>query len=189
MSLLLFKRDETGLGHPSPEQISIGEIVINSVTGRLYTKLVDGSVIEFIGQKICFDPVPEIATYYENLLIANDVVSNFCCAGALLEFEVKKLKPEPTPYSFRLIELTNNSNPQEISIQDAQFSNYQETIPPVAPSTTPKIIPYRKAIVPVNMAISLNTTGISLFKFAVLSDLNRPPLIEKIITIRCQEAT
>jgi len=189
MSLLLFKRDETGLGHPAPEQLTVGEIVINSVTGKLYTKLIDGSVVEFIGQKICFDPVPEINTYYENVLITNDVVSNFCCSGAILEFEIKKLKPEPTPYSFRLIELTNNANPQEIEIQDAQFSTYEETIPPVAPSTTPTIIPYRKAIVPVNLAISLNTTSISLFKFAVLSDLNRPALIEKIITIKCQEGT
>lgn len=189
MSLLLFKRDETGLGHPAPEQLSVGEIVINSVTGKLYTKLVDGSVIEFIGQKICFDPLPEIYTYYENALISNDIVSDFCCAGALLEFEVKKLKPEPTAYSFRLTELTNNANPQDIAIQAAQFSVYEETIPPVAPSTTPTVITYRKAIVPVNLAISLNTTGISLFKFAILSDLNRPPLIEKIITIRCQEAT
>lgn len=188
MSLLLFKRDETGLGHPSPEQLSIGEIVINSITGKLYTKLVDGSVIEFIGQKICFDPVPEIFTYYENLLISNDIVSSFCCTGALLEFEVKKLKLEPAPYSFRLTELTNNADPQDISIQDAKFSVYEESIPPVAPSTTPTIITYRKAIVPVNLAINLSTQGISLFKFAVIGDPSRAPLIEKIITIRCQEA-
>lgn len=188
MSLLLFKRDETGLGHPAPEQLSVGEIVINSVTGKMYTKLVDGSVIEFIGQKICFDPVPDIFTYYENNLISNDIVSDFCCSGAILEFEVKKLKPEPTSYTFRLIELTNNANPQDITVQSAQFSDYEQTIPPVPPSTTPKVLSYRKAIVPVNLSITLNTSGISLFKFSVLSDLNRPPLIEKIVTIRCQES-
>lgn len=189
MSLLLFKRDETGLGHPAPEQLSVGEIVINSITGKLYTKLVDGSVIEFIGQKICFDPTPEIFTYYENALIANDIVTNFCCTGALLEFEVKKLKPEPTPYIFRLVELTNNANQTEISVQSAQFSTYEDTIAATPPSTNSTIISYRKAIVPVNIAITLNTTGISLFKFTVLSDLARPPIIEKIITIRCQEST
>lgn len=188
MSLLLFKRDETGLGHPAPEQLSVGEIVINSVTGKLYTKLVDGSVIEFIGQKICFDPLPEISTYYENVLISNDIVNNFCCAGALLEFEVKKLKLEPAPYSFTLTELTNNANPQEVAVQTAKFSVYDESIPPQPPSTTPTIITYRKAIVPINLAISLNTQGISLFKFAVIGDPSRPALIEKIITIRCQEA-
>jgi hypothetical protein len=188
MSLLLFKRDETGLGHPAPEQLSIGEIVINSVTGKLYTKLVDGSVIEFIGQKICFDPLPEISTYYENVLISNDIVTNFCCTGAILEFEVKKLKLEPAPYSFTLIELTNHANPQEITVQSAKFSVYNENIPAVAPSTTPATITYRKAIVPINLAINLNTQGISLFKFAVIGDPSRPPLIEKIITVRCQEA-
>lgn len=189
MSLLLFKRDEIGLGHPSPEQLTVGEIVINSVTGKIYTKLVDGSVIEFIGQKICFDPLPDITTYYENIIIANDIVSNFCCSGAIIEFEVKKLKPEPTPYTFRLIELTNNSNAQDIQVQDAKFSTYEETIEPVPPSTTATVLNYRKAIIPVNLSITGNTDGISLFKFSILSDLNRPPLIEKIITIRCQEIT
>ena len=115
-------------------------------------------------------------------------MSSFCCTGALLEFEVKKLKLEPAPYSFRLTELTNNADPQDISIQDAKFSVYEESIPPVAPSTTPTIITYRKAIVPVNLAINLSTQGISLFKFAVIGDPSRAPLIEKIITIRCQEA-
>lgn len=188
MSLLLLKRDETGLGHPAPEQLSVGELVMNSVTGKIYTKLTDGSIVEFIGQKICFDPLPEISTYYENTLISNDIVSNFCCAGALLEFEVKKLKPEPAPYSFQLIELTNNADPQQIQVQTAQFSSYTETIAPKPPATTPTTISYRKAIVPVNLAITLNTTGISLFKFAVISDENRPPILEKIITVRCQEA-
>jgi len=188
MSLLLFKRDETGLGHPAPEQLTVGEIVINSITGKLYTKLVDGSVIEFIGQKICFDPLPEILTYYENALISNDIVTNFCCTGALLEFEVKKLKPEPAPYTFTLTELTNNANPEEVSVQAAKFSTYEESIPAVPPSTTPTIITYRKAIVPINLAISLSTQGISLFKFAVIGDPGRPPLIEKIVTIRCQES-
>jgi hypothetical protein len=188
MSLLLFKRDETGLGHPSPEQLSIGEIVINSVTGKLYTKLVDGSIIEFIGQKICFDPLPEVFTYYENALISNDIVTNFCCTGALLEFEVKKLKLEPAPYSFRLTELTNNANPQDITVQSAKLSTYEESIPAVPPDTAPTIITYRKAIVPINLAINLSTQGISLFKFAVIGDPSRPPLIEKIVTIRCQES-
>ena len=38
---LLFKRDEVGDGQPSPDQVSVGELVMNSVTGRLYTKLID----------------------------------------------------------------------------------------------------------------------------------------------------
>jgi hypothetical protein len=188
MSLLLFKRDETGFGHPSPEQLSVGEIVINSVTGKLYTKLVDGSVIEFIGQKICFDPLPEIFTLYENSLISNDIVTNFCCTGALLEFEVKKLKLEPTPYSFRFIELTNNADPQDITIQAPKFSIYEEITPATPPSTTVTTLTYRKAIVPINLAINLSTQGISLFKFGVIGDPSRPPILEKIVTIRCQES-
>jgi hypothetical protein len=189
MSLLLFKRDETGSSHPSAEQLSVGEIVINSVTGKIYTKLVDGSVIEFIGQKICFDPLPEVFTLYENTPIYNDIVTDFCCTGAILEFEVKKLKLEPAPYSFRLTELTNNSDPKDVTIQVPKFSTYEEKIPPKPPSTAETIIQYRKAIVPINLAINLNTQGISLFKFAVIGDPSRPPLIEKIVTIRCKAST
>ena len=63
---LLLKRDITEEGFPAQDQIDVGELVINSVTGRLYTKLVDGSVVEFISQKICFDPIPEILFFYEN---------------------------------------------------------------------------------------------------------------------------
>lgn len=187
MSLLLLKRDETGLGHPAPEQLTVGELVINSVTGKLYTKLVDGAVVEFIGQQICFEPLPEIAVLYENVIITNDIIKNFCCTGALLEFEVSKLKPEPAPYSFALTELTTNSLPQDIQIQEAKYINYEETIPATPPNTAATIINYRKATVPVNLSITLNTTGISLFKFAVIADPARPPVLEKVITIQCQE--
>jgi len=187
MSLLLFKRDNTGTGYPAPEQLEVGEIVINSVTGKLYTKLVDGAIIEFIGQKICFDPAPEASLYYENVLVSNDIINQFCCAGALIEFEVKKLKQDPAVYGFELTELTSNTLPTDVSIQTPKYSLYEETIAPVPPATGSTTITYRKAIVPVNLSISGNSTGISLFKFSIIGDPNRPPLVDKIITIKCQD--
>lgn len=183
MSVLLFKRDELGTGHPAPEQIKVGELVINSVTGKIYTKLVNGSIVEFIGQKICFDPTPTIDLIYQGSLISNDTIDKFCCAGAVLEFEIKRMKPDPAQYVFEMSELTSNSLAQDIQIQLPQYSTYIEKT-----ETTDKNkidIEYRKAIVPVNLTIN-NVNNISLFKFTV--SLDNKKLIEKLITIKCQEA-
>lgn len=182
---LLLKRDEVGVGYPSPDQLEIGELVMNSVTGKLYSKLVDGSIVEWIGQKICFDPTPEVSTYYENILLSNDYISAFCCLGGIIEFEVSKLKLEPEEYDFEFVELTTNSNPSDIAIQPAKYSEY--TIPKPG-STNNATISVRKAIVPVNLAILNSQQTISIFKFTVISKtMNSKRLIEKIITIKCQD--
>jgi predicted transcriptional regulator len=185
MSVLLFKRDELGTGHPAPEQIKVGELVINSVTGKIYTKLVNGSIVEFIGQKICFDPTPTISLLYQGSIISNDTIDKFCCAGAILEFEVKQMKLAPTQYVFEMTELTSNSLAQDIQIQTPQYSTYTETVPAKDSQTPEATIEYRQALVPVNLSIN-NVNNISLFKFTV--SLDNKKLIEKIITIKCQEA-
>lgn len=187
MSLLLLKRDETGTGHPHSSQVNVGELVINSVTGKIYTKLVDGSIVEFIGQKICFDPTPTVSLIYENALINNDVIDNFCCAGALLQFEVQKMKRAPATYEFAVTELTSNALAQDIQIQLPEYFDYTEEVPG-ATAQDPKVtIEYRKAIVPVNLTISGDVNNLSLFKFTV--SLNNRKLTEKIFTIKCQERT
>lgn len=178
---LLLKRDENGNGFPSPDQVLIGELVINSVTGRLYSKLTDGSIVEWIAQKICFDPIPDISFAYESVTITNDIIEGFCCTGGILEFEISKLKPSPYNYSFELIELTNNTIPTDISIQMPKYSDY--TIP--NPTKTNETMPVRKAIVPVNLSISNSQQNISIFKFVVNSMTDNKKLIEKIITIKC----
>jgi len=181
---LLFKRDEQGDGFPSVDQVSIGELVMNSVTGKLYTKLTDGSVVEFVSQPVCFDPIPTINTYYENVLIANDNIDNYCCLGAILEFEVTQLKAEPYRYSFEFVELTTNTNMEDIIMQDAKYSDY--TIPKPG-TTTNETLPVRRAIIPINLAILNSQQNISIFKFSVISvSQNNKKLLEKIITIQCQ---
>lgn len=184
---LLFKRDESSDNSPSANQVSVGELVINSVTGKLYTKLVDGSIVEFIGQPICFEPTPSVVTYYENAVVNNDTIDNYCCVGAVLEFEVSELKSEPYMYNFEFVELTTNTDIEDIVIQTVQYSNY--TIPKPG-STTDETILVRKAIVPIELAIVNNQQDISIFKFSVLSATqNNKKLIEKIVTIRCQSET
>jgi hypothetical protein len=179
---LLLKRDESGNGFPSVDQVLVGELVINSVTGRLYTKLTDGSIVEWIAQKICFDPTPEIVLNYENTIVGNDIVENFCCLGGILEFEVSKLKLDPYQYSFELVELTTNSLPTDINVQSVKYSEY--TIPKPG-TTTNETISVRKGVVPVNLSISNNQQNISIFKFIVSSITDSKKLIEKIITIKC----
>lgn len=181
---LLLKRDETGSNHPSPDQLEVGELVINSVTGKLYSKLKDGTVVEWGSQKICFDPVPDINTYYENSSASNDMVNDFCCLGGILELEVLKLKDEPEEYSFEFVELTTNSSPELIEIQPAQYSKY--TIPKPGTTTNETII-VRKAIIPINISILNRQQDVSIFKFTVLSATQKnKKLIEKIVTIKCK---
>lgn len=180
---LLLKRDETGSGYPSPDQIEIGELVMNSVTGKLYSKLKDGSIVEWIGQRICFEPTPDIVTYYNNSVIINDSIDQFCCLGGILSFEVSKLKLEPEEYLFEFIELTNNSNIEDIQVQDAKFTQYN--IP--KPGSTTVTIPLRKAIVPINLAILNSQQPLSIFRFTVISKTqNNKKLAEKIVTVKCE---
>ena len=184
---LLFKRDESSDGSPSIDQVSIGELVMNSVTGKLYTKLIDGSIVEFVGQPVCFDPTPSVTTYYENVAINNDVVENYCCLGAILEFEVSQLKPEPYRYNFEFVELTTNTNTENIIIQTAKYSDY--TIPKPG-TTTNETISVRRAIVPIDLSILNSQQDISIFKFSVIAvTQNNKKLIEKIVTIKCQLET
>lgn len=187
---LLLKRDETSSGYPSPDQVSVGELVINSVTGRLYTKLIDGSIVEFGSQRICYDPVPTVNMFYENNTVVSDNIDKFCCAGAILTFEVLQLKTAPHEYSFQLIELTNNSAPEDIKIQEPQYLDYEITIPANTNggNTVPQTKIVRKAKVLINLSIN-NVNNISIFKFVVssITDGNKK-LTEKILTIKCQEA-
>ena len=100
---LLLKRDNTGDGFPSSDQVDVGELVINSKTGKLYSKLQDGSIIEWVGQKICFEPTPVLKMFYDSTEITNENIDDFCCLGAIIEFEIDMLKTAPYKYSFQFI--------------------------------------------------------------------------------------
>lgn len=183
---LLLKRDETGTSHPSPEQIEVGELVMNSVTGKLYSKLKDGSIVEWTGQRICFEPSPDIITYYNNIVIPNDSIEGYCCLGGIISFEVSKLKVEPEEYTFELVELTNNTHYNDIQVQDAKYTEY--TMP--KPGSTNITVPVRKAIVPINVSILNSQQTISIFKFIVISKTqNNKILAERIITVKCDTTT
>jgi hypothetical protein len=175
MSRFLLKRDDTSVNAPAPEQVAVGELVLNSKTGKLYTKLVSGDMIEYIGSKVCFSTIPTVKFYYEDKN-TGDIINNFCCAGGMLFIEIEKLKTEPADYSFSIVELTNNTTPNNIIINTAEYSVYTEN------SKT-----YRKAILPISISVNPDAyKNISIFKFNIFIDSNK--LSEHLITIQCIEA-
>ena len=177
---LLLKRDISADGFPSPDQIDVGELVINSKTGKLYSKLIDGSIVEYIGQKICFNPVPIISFIYKNQTISN--INDFCCAGDLMSVIVTNLKPGSIEYSYELTELTQNSAPNLLFVGEPKYENYEET-------KDGKTTTLRKATIPLNISVNPQSyTNISIFKFTVF-DTNNTRLTEHIFTFKCIEAS
>lgn len=160
MSLKL-KRDESSTNPPAPNQLEIGELVMNSKTGKLYTKLSSGIVVEFAGRQVCYAPVP---------MIAFDDVSNFCCNGDSLSVRVKGLQASNTNYTFVITELTNNSS--MFTITDVAYNNY-----------TDNGQAYGEATVLISAEID-GADPISLMKFTV--ELNNQQLTEKVISICCK---
>jgi len=182
---LKFKRDETSIVPPGKDQVDIGEIVINSVTGRLYTKTIAGEIVEFIGQKLCFNTVPEIKFYYEEADVG-DNVGSFCCSGGLIIAEINKLKPDPSQYSFDIVELTNNTIADNISLDTPRYRSYTDTVP--ADGDTPATeTELRQATVPVTIKVNpASYENISIFKFVVY--LDNIKLVEKLLTLTCLES-
>lgn len=175
MSKLLLKRDDQSESYPHPDQVDVGELVMNSVTGKLYSKLVDGSIVEWHSQKVCFDTVPIINFFYGSAS-AIDSLNNFCCAGDMLTVDVSELKVLPKEYSFEFTELTENTSSGSIIISPPQYTLYASTKEPT--------VTLRKALIPINLTIG-QTNNISIFKFTVLSEGKK--LIEKLLTIKCYE--
>lgn len=50
---IILKRDETTTNHPCADDLVVGELVLNAITGNLYTKLVSGQVVYFPGKAVC----------------------------------------------------------------------------------------------------------------------------------------
>ena len=167
---LKLKRDETTNGIPDFAQIDVGELVMNSVTGKLYTKLTDGSLVEFNSQKVCYGPIPSISY---------SAINNFCCFGDIVTVTVSDLLPEPKIYSFEFSELTNNNS--EVVVNSPSYSNYVlfggEGIP------SGQSVSLRKATIPINVSIN-GANNISIFKLGVVS--NNITVTEKTIAISCK---
>jgi len=166
------KRDISTINAPHPDQLEIGELALNAITGKLYTKLVSGKIVEYNGQLICAEKTP---------IISFSDVSSFCCYGDLLTVTVRELKDAPADYQFEIEDLSNNS--VNYSISAPIYSNYVVYPETATIESTPIPINLREAIVPISLSIE-GTKSISVLKFKVLLDNN--VITERTISISCR---
>jgi hypothetical protein len=161
---LKLKRDITSINPPAPNQLEVGELVINSKTGKLYTKLIDGTIVEFISRQVCYMPIPTIVF---------DDISNFCCAQPdTFSVKVRGLEASNTQYTFNVVELTDNN--AVFSTDSVSYNNYTDSGGGKA---------YNEAIIPVTGTI-LGSDSITILKFSVL--LNNQVITEKTVSICCK---
>lgn len=175
MSKFKIKRDVTSTNAPHPDQLEVGELALNAVTGKLYTKSISGKILEFVGKQICYEQLPTITF---------DNVSNFCCFGDLLNVKIIDLKAEPQEYIFELEDLTNNS--VEYTINSPIYENYNVYPEPTGTDLNEPLGPpitMRQAIVPINLTIAGNKP-ITMLKFKVVTD--NQEVAERTITISCK---
>jgi hypothetical protein len=163
---LILRHDITTTNAPAPSQLSVGELIINSITGKMYTKLVSGTVIEFVGQQVCFAKLPSISF---------DSVENFCCAGDILKVKVTDLLQQNS-YNFEITDISGNN--VDAYINTPIYSEYSST------QTDGSEVQYKEAIIPCSIAI-LGDKNISILKFTVIQD--NKELTSRIITISCQK--
>jgi hypothetical protein len=170
MGSLLIKNDQTTNNAPSPSQIAVGEIAINAVTGRLYIKLTNGTVVEFIGRQVCFSKTPAITF---------DDVSNFCCAGDILSVKVIDLLVG-ADYAFELEDISGNG--VSYTINSPVYTEYSYT-----PESSTTTVQLKEAIIPITINIT-GTKNLTILKFKIMGkggDINLE-LTSRIVSISCQ---
>lgn len=92
------KRDITTTNPPAADQLEVGEIVINATTGIIYSKLIDGTIVKWVGVPSSFSLVPSI-TFSD--------YSTFCCNGDTLTATINNLQ-EGESYTYEFTNLNNN---------------------------------------------------------------------------------
>ena len=83
------KRDISSNSAPAPNQIEVGELVVNAKTGIIYSKRVDGTVVKWIGSDLC-DTV-NVASGPPIPTIGFSDTSSFCCGGRPLTITMNNL--------------------------------------------------------------------------------------------------
>ena len=177
-AILRIKRDITTVNAPHPQQLAIGELAFNAVTGKLYAKSVSGKVLEFVGKQIGFTKAPTISF---------DDTSSFCCLGDLLTVNISDLKAEPQQYTFELTDLTNNNI--DFNINNAIYTNYQTYPEPTGTGLDEDLGPaidMRRAIVPINLTIS-GTKPITMLRLTVLE--GNSEIAQRTLTISCNSCS
>ena len=169
------KREIHTSSAPAPDQLLVGELVLNAITGRLYTKLESGQIIQFTGEATCYNAVPSISF---------SSVANFCCISDLLTVTISGLKnASAATYSFEMEDLSNNTITIQVSSPIYQDYNTYPAATVEDPQAGIALV-LREAIVPISIAI-LGTKNISTLKFKIRSE--NIVVAERIITINCNK--
>ncbi len=166
---LILKHDITTNKSPGPDQLVVGELVINSKTGKLYTKLVSGVVFEFTGHQVCFSKTPAISF---------DPINNFCCAGDILKVKVVDLIQD-NDYRFEIEDISGNNI--GYTINAPIYDSYQTT------QQDGSVVNLKQAVIPISITINGNK-NLTILKFKILGkdgDINSE-LTSRTITLSCQ---
>lgn len=170
------KRDISSNSAPAPNQLEVGELVINANTGIIYSKRVDGTIIKWLGTPVCETenqtecpvPVPEISF---------GDITNFCCGGDSLTVYVSNLVVNHR-YSCLVTDLIEDS---------------ASTVTPSSSLLLPLNKSDRTAVFNINIDRAIQP--VSLFKISILEiiSVNNVDVqmlrSEKIINICCTNCT
>lgn len=118
------KRDVVSNNAPANDQVEVGELVINAKTGILYSKMVDGTIIKFLGTPVCANDLYE-STVPVPVISFSDV-TNFCCGGDTLTVYVSNLLVDHS-YFCTITDLIENStvvvSPSSLSLSPNNISD------------------------------------------------------------------
>jgi len=165
------KRDISSDAAPAPNQIEVGELVVNAKTGILYSKRVDGTVIKWMSSDLC-DTVTGSGGIPSPRITFSDI-SSFCCGGSALTIIVNNLVVD-SRYRLLIVDLQNNDT--------VAISEFNTELLPTNSSQ-------RSIVLNVTIGSSKPT---AIFKFSVnqivLIDSLETSLVksEKILALTCQ---
>jgi hypothetical protein len=156
MSAGYMKRDITTINPPAPDQIGVGEVVINATTGIMYSKLTNGIVVKYLPVYASASTVPVI-TFSD--------YSTFCCTGDTLTATVSNLTVGES-YTYEFVDLNNNG---------VEFTGDQ----------TGSLLPTSDASRSVSIILNMDgPESVTLVKFTVR--LNNVIVAENIASICCR---
>lgn len=173
---LILKHCYENLNAPHPDQIQVGELVINARTGKLYTRLAldnknpptPGPIVEFIGRQVCYEKMPSISF---------DSVDNFCCNEDILKVKVTDLLKD-NEYRFEILDISGNN--VTISMNSTIYTEYNTTGPGNS------IVELKEGVIPITLQIngSKNLTILKFIVFGKNGDINQE-LTSRTIAISC----
>jgi hypothetical protein len=166
----ILKREIETNNPPAPDQLDVGEIVINAKTGIMYSKRTDGKVVKFMSIAIddC-SPGNDITRFAP--VITHEDLSTFCCNGDVLTITVNNLLAN-NEYSYRLFDTITGSSVY-FDYLSTSFQTAEDALYPTDSSTR---------TVSINTYIFENQKN-ALLKFSVLK--NGVVLAETMIPICC----